>query len=180
MQLRQSRPRDGREVMVLVVQAHVVRQQVQRAVIRERFWHRGVGERVPGGGTLLLEDIVLSNEVARAGVQGAGEKGGEDQVVERVGSGELDESVVEGDLCYNVDEMDAGEWHFKDEDWADGVEYDLEGAEECLPEDGVKKEGFGGGRKVSIKPVNTEGLVVGKVIWLFQISLILPLNITFN
>jgi hypothetical protein len=55
--------------MVLVVQAHVVRQQVQRAVVRERFRHGGVGERVPGGGALLLEDVVLGDEVACAGVQ---------------------------------------------------------------------------------------------------------------
>jgi hypothetical protein len=33
-------------------------------------------------------------------------------------------------LCEDVEEMDACEGDFEDEDWADGVEEDLEGAEE--------------------------------------------------
>lgn len=42
----------------------------------------------------------------------------------------FDEHVVEGELGKDVDEVDAGERHFVDEDGADGVEKNLKCAEE--------------------------------------------------
>lgn len=89
MQLMQPRPGDRREIMVLVVQAHVVGQHIQWAVVRIRF-RRGEGAKrvrgVDGRSGLLLElgeglgaagfdvgeEVVLGDEVAGAGVERAG------------------------------------------------------------------------------------------------------------
>lgn len=83
---------------MLVVQAHVVRQKVQRAIIRERLRDRDGRIAWPGGLTpgRAVEDVVFGDEVARAGVQGAGEEGAEDEVYEGGGGGVSDEEVVEG------------------------------------------------------------------------------------
>ena len=35
---REPCPRHGREIMVLVVETHVVRQEIERPVVGERFW----------------------------------------------------------------------------------------------------------------------------------------------
>lgn len=95
MQLMQPRPRDRREIMVLVVQAHIVRQHIQRAVVRVRFrrgegpervrrvdGRRGLllelGERLGAAGFHVGEEVVFGDEVAGAGVEGAGEEGGGD------------------------------------------------------------------------------------------------------
>jgi len=115
---------------------------------------------------LALEDVVFGDEVARAGVQRASEEGGEDQVVEGVGGAELDEDGVEEELDEDVDEVDGGEGHGVDEDGADGVEEDLEGAEEGFAEEGVEEYGFKGGGEVGVEAVDAEGFVVCEVVWL--------------
>ena len=56
--------------------------------------------------------------------------------------------------------MDGSEGHFVDEDWTDGVEEDLEGAEECFAKEGVEEEGFEGGGEVGVEAVDAEGFVV--------------------
>jgi len=114
---------------------------------------------------LALEDVVFGDEVARAGVQRASEEGGEDQVVEGVGGAELDEDGVEEELDEDVDEVDGGEGHGVDEDGADGVEEDLEGAEEGFAEEGVEEYGFKGGGEVGVEAVDAEGFVVCEVVW---------------
>ena len=48
-----------------------------------------------------------------------------------------------------------------------GVEEDLEGAEEGLAEEGVQEEGFEGGGKVGVQAVDAEGFVVCEMVWLF-------------
>lgn len=146
--------------MVLIMQTDIVGEEVQRAVVRERFRHRAVGKRVLGGGGLALEDVVLGDEVASAGMQGAREEGGEDQVEEGLRRAELDEGVVEQHLRCDVDDVDAGERHLEDEDGADGVEEDLEGAEEGFAKDRVEEYGFNGCGQVGIKPVDAERFVV--------------------
>ena len=115
---------------------------------------------------MALEDVVFGDEVARAGVQRASEEGGEDQVVEGVGGAELDEDGVEEELDEDVDEVDGGEGHGVDEDGADGVEEDLEGAEEGFAEEGVEEYGFKGGGEVGVEAVDAEGFVVCEVVWL--------------
>jgi len=43
----------------------------------------------------------------------------------------------------------------------EGVEQDLEGAEEGFAEDGFEKDGFEGGGEVGVEAVDAEGFVVG-------------------
>lgn len=114
---------------------------------------------------------MLSNEVACTGVQGACEKGGEDEVVEGVRGGEPHEGVVEENLRADVHEVYAGERDLKHEHGSYRVENDLEGAEEGLPEDGVEEEGFGGCRKVGIETVDAKRFVVCEMVWLFSVTL---------
>lgn len=64
--------------------------------------------------------------------------------------GELDEDDVEDDLDGDVREVDAGEGDLVHEDGADGVEEDLEGAEEGFSEDGVEEDGLEGGGEVCV------------------------------
>jgi hypothetical protein len=71
-----------------------------------------------------------------------------------------DEQVVEEGLCEDVDEVDAGEGYFVDEDGADGVEEDLEGAEEGFSEEGIEEYGFEGGGEIGVESVYAEGFVV--------------------
>lgn len=92
---------------------------------------------------LPLEDVVFGYEVPGAWVQGSGEEGGEDEVVEGiVGVGCFDEEDVEEDLGEDVEDVDRGEGDGVDEDGSDGVEEDLEGAEEGFSEEGIEEYGF--------------------------------------
>lgn len=63
--------------------------------------------------------------------------------------------------------MDGGEGDAVDEDGANGVEEDLEGAEEGLSEEGVEEYCFEGGGEVGVEGMDAEGFVVGQVVWLF-------------
>lgn len=58
-QLGQPRPRDRREVVVLVVKAHVVGEEVERAVVGECLW-RGwsVRHRAPWRRRGLFENVL--------------------------------------------------------------------------------------------------------------------------
>jgi hypothetical protein len=64
--------------MVLVMQANIIRQHVQRAVIRIRLRDRDIRRGIPGLCRPLLEDVVLGDEMARAGMERASEERGED------------------------------------------------------------------------------------------------------
>lgn len=141
--------------MVLVVQAHVVREPVQRAVVRERLGQGRVRARVPRGVRLLAEDVVLGDEVARAGMERAREEGREDEVVERVRGAGPDQDVVERELSCDVEHVDGGEGHGVHEDGPDGVEENLEGAEEGLAKEGVEEDGFKGRREIRVEAVDT-------------------------
>lgn len=78
MQRRQSRPGHSREVMVLIMQAHIIRQRVQGAIIRIRLRDRDIRGGIARPSRLLLEDVVLGDEMACAGMERAGEERGED------------------------------------------------------------------------------------------------------
>lgn len=162
----QPRPGNGREIVVLVVQADVVREDVEGPIIRKGLGDGDLVVRVALGGRDGLVDVVLGDEVAGEGVQAASQKGGEQQVEEGVGGGVGDEEGVEGELDDDVEEVHPGEGDAVDGHGADGVEEDLERAEEGLAEDGVEEEGLDGGGEVRVEAVYAEGLVVGEMIWL--------------
>lgn len=64
--------------------------------------------------------------------------------------------------------MDGGEGRAVDEHGTEGVEEDLESAEEGLAEEGVEEESFDGGGEVGIEACYAQGLVMGKVVGLFR------------
>ena len=109
VQCGQATPWHGGEIMMLIMQADIIRQQIQRAIVTKRLGQR----HSPSRPILTLdarvrrdaEEIVLGNEVPRAGMQRAGEEGGEDEVVQRVGGCVRDEGVVERDLREDVEEV---------------------------------------------------------------------------
>lgn len=109
---------------------------------------------------------MLGDEVAGQRVQTTGEEGGEEQIENGVPGAEVEEGQVEGELDDDVEEVNTGQGDAVDGHGAQGVEEDLEGAEESLSEDGVEDEGFEGSGKVGVEAVNAQGLVVGKVIGL--------------
>jgi hypothetical protein len=74
---------------------------------------------------------------------------------------ELDQGDVEEDLDCNVEEVDPGKGERVDHHGAQGVEEDLEGAEEGFAEDGVEEDGFEGSGEVGVEAVDAEGFVVG-------------------
>ena len=163
-QLGQARPGDGGEVVVLVVQADVVGEEVERAVVAERLGDGQVVGRVAGLRGHLLVDVVLGDEVAGGRVQGSGEEGREEQVedrVEREEPGQLGgQDVVEAELDGHVERVDARQGDLVDHHGPQGVEEDLEGAEEGLAQDGVEEDGLEGGRQVGVEAIDAEGLVV--------------------
>lgn len=166
VQLGQPRPGDRREIVVFVVQSHIVRDPVERAVVAERLRDGDLVVRVAGFGRDLLVDVVLGDEVACRGVQAAGEEGAEQEVEEGVGGEEgvgqqENNGVVEEELDGQVEPVYPGEGHAVDGHGAQGVEEDLEGAEEGFAEDGVEEEGFEGGGQVGVETVDAEGFVVG-------------------
>lgn len=171
--LVQAGPGDGGKVVVLVVQADVVGDPVERAVVG-----KGLGDGDPVGRVTLgrgdgLVDVVLGDEVAGDGVQAAGEEGGEDQVEEGVPRGVADEEHVEADLDGDVEGVDAREGDAVDGHGAYGVEEDLKGAEEGLAHDGVEEEGLEGRGQIGVETVHAEGLVMGQVVRLDYLLAIL-------
>ena len=103
---------------------------------------------------------MLCDKVPRARVQRACEERAEDEVPQRVATKGLDEEVIERDLSEDVEEVQAGEGEGVDHHGAEGVEQDLEGAEEGFTKEGVEEEGLEGGGEVSVKTVDAERFVV--------------------
>ena len=87
-----------------------------------------------------------------------------------MGRGESHEGVVEGGLDGDVEEVDFGEGHAVDGHGAEGVEEDLEGAEEGLAEDGVEEDALDGGGEIGVDAINAEALVVGEVVGLLLLA----------
>jgi len=157
VQLVQSSPRNGREIMVFVVQADIVSEQIERSVVRERLGDGRVAGGIFGGfvgEALAVEDVVLGDEVARTGVQGAGQEGRGDEIVERVCAAESYKGHVECHLGGDVEGVDSCQGQLVDHHWAEGVEEDLEGAEEGFSGNGIEEEGFESGGEVSVKAVD--------------------------
>lgn len=70
------------------------------------------------------------------------------------------QDVVEDGLDKDVDEVNGGEGNGVDEDGTNGVEEDLEGAEEGFSQNGVEEDGFEGCGEIGIETVNAKGFVV--------------------
>ena len=147
---RQPAPRYGREIMMLVMQANVIRQQIQGTVIRIRLRQRCASRAARRCQLRAIKDIVFGYKMARTRVQGAGEEGGEDEVCESVGAEVADHEIVEQALGKDVEEVELRERELVDEHGTEGVEEDLEGAEEGFAEDGVEEEGFQCGGEVGV------------------------------
>ena len=92
----QARPGDGREVVVLVVQANVVGEEIQRSVVRVCFRERNLVGGIHSVFVGLLENVMFGDEVAGAGVERAGEEAAHDQVSQGPSSCESNECVIEG------------------------------------------------------------------------------------
>lgn len=104
-------PGDGGEVVVLVVQADVVREEVEGAVVRVRLGDGDAVGRVGLRGRHRRVHVVLGDEVPRERVQAARQEGGEDEVQHgpRAQRGEHD--GVEGELHADVDGRHPREGH---------------------------------------------------------------------
>lgn len=170
VELRKARPRHGREVVVLVVESDIVCEEVEDAVVGVCLrdwdlvrWVRGVLGR-------LLKDVMLGDEVACTGMERASQEAAQDQVSDRFSADKLDECIVEEELGDDVEEVDLRQRELVYEHWAEGVEEDLEGAEEGFAADRVEEKGFEGGGEVGIEAVHAERLVVRKMVWLHFVS----------
>lgn len=160
VELGQAGPGDGGEVVVLVVQADVVGEDVEGPVVRVRLRDRRAVVRVRLGGRHGLVHVVLGDEVAGQRVQAAGQEGGQDEVEHGLHAHGLEDDSIEDDLHGEVDTGDPGEGHAVDAHGAHGVEQDLERAEEGLAEDGVEEDSLQRSRQIRIQAVNTKRLVV--------------------
>ena len=157
-------PGNGREIVVLVVKTDVVGEPVERSIVREGLGHGDLVLGVASRGGDGLVDVVLGDEVASQGVQTSGEEGREQEVEQRVDRGVLEEDKIEGDLDKDIEGVDAGQGNAVDGHGSQGVEEDLESAEEGLSENGVKEDCLESGRKIGIEAINAEGLVVSKMV----------------
>lgn len=150
-QLWQPGPRHGGEVVVFIVVAHIVGEHVQWAVVAVRLGDRHAIVRVVGLRGDCLVDVVLGNEVACGGVQAACEEGREQEVEERLPRvGGFDEDSVKGELYSEVDEMHPGKGHLEYAHGPDGVEEDLEGAEEGFAKNRIKDNRFEGSGEIGV------------------------------
>lgn len=163
-QLGQAGPGDGGEVVVLVVQADVVGEEVEGPVVRVRLRHRHLVVRVRLRRRHRLVHVVLGDEVARQRMQAARQERRQYEVQHSLRTEGLEDDGVEGELDGYVGGGDPGKGHAVDAHGSDGVEKDLEGAEEGLSEDRVEEDSLEGSRQVGIETVDTQGLVMRQVI----------------
>ena len=164
VQLVQARPGDGGEVVVLVVQADVVRQEVEGPVVRVGLGDGDAVGRVGLRGRHRRVHVVLGDEVARQRVQAAREERGEQEVQHRLEPQGAQDRGVEGELRGHVQGGDPRERHLVDGHGPQGVEEDLEGAEEGLAENRVEEDGLEGRGQVRVQAVDAQGLVVRQVV----------------
>lgn len=158
-------PRHCREVVVLVVKSDVVGEPVEGPIVREGLGDGDLVLWVASGGSNGLVHVVLGDEVASQRVKTPSQKGGEQQVEKRVDRGVLQENEIKGDLDSDVEGVNSSQRNAVDGHRSQSVEEDLESAEEGLSENRIQNEGLEGSGKIGIKAIDTEGLVVGKVVW---------------
>lgn len=132
MELGQTRPRHAGEV-VMFAATSARAQSIERALVIADIVGERVERTVVGEGLVAargrVEDVVLGDEVGRAGVETAGEEGAEDEVGEGPPAEQLVDAEAECELDSKV-ERDPGRWPLgADEAGSQGVEEDLECAE---------------------------------------------------
>lgn len=138
--------------MVLVMVPDIVSEDVQWAIVAV---------------CLLLEPVpkvVLGDEVASAGVQGAGKEGRGNEIDEGADAEGTDEHVVEHELDDDVEEVPFRQTLCADESGTEGVEEDLESREEHFAEDVVQQDQLQARWEVSVYAVLTLELVVLNVV----------------
>jgi len=196
----QPGPRDGWEVVVLVVQADVVGEDVEGSIVRVCLGRREGIKRVrllifgvrhvffavarlsrlpllKRLGTALLnvrEEVVLRDEVARARMQRSCQERAQEQIIQRLqgAAAELYKRIIEGELHDQVQDVDIRKGRAVNEHGPEGVEEDLEGAEEGLAQQGVEEEGFQSCWEIGIQTRDTERLVVRQMVGLFKRQLV--------
>ena len=129
--------------MVFVVVAYVVHEDVQGTVVTECLWNWDLGRRVLRCNRLPLKDVVFSDEMRGTWMQTPCQKRAQNQIPKRVVTPrQLYERVIEDQLDSDIEGVDFGERDLVDHHGAEGVEEDLEGAEEGFACDGIEEEGF--------------------------------------
>ena len=156
--------------MVLIVKTDVVGEPVQRSVVRESLGNRNAVLGILLGGCDGLVDVVLCDEVARQGVEASSEEGRKEEVENGVPGGEVEESKVECKLDGNVEVVNVGQGNTVDSHRSEGVEEDLESAEESFAENRIEDEGFESGWEIGIEAINAKGLVVRQMVRLKAVS----------
>lgn len=160
----QARPRDGWKVMMFVVKTNVVRQHVERPIVRVRFRQWDLVRRVRSVLVRLLKNVVLGDEMACAGMQRSSQEAAHDKVSQRSSTCVLYQGVVKCQLDGNVQEVNLGHRQTVYEHGSQGVEKDLESREKGFTSDGVEEEGLESGWQIGIKAIDAQGLVMGEVV----------------
>ena len=154
---------------MFVVQANIIGEEVERTVVRvclRWFAHRRwfvFGDLAGIRG--LGEDVMFCDEVAGARVEGACQEGGEYEVGQCFPAECLDDGVVKGELGHYIECVDPSDRELVHHHWPDGVEQDLEGAEEGFAGYRVQEPGFECRGKIGIQTIDTERFVMGEVVW---------------
>lgn len=91
--------------MMFIMQPHIICEKIQHPIITKRLRDQRARQRIRAvlGG---IEDVMFRYKMSRAGMEGACEEGGEDEVKEGVEGAEMDEENVErvlDDDVYVVD-----------------------------------------------------------------------------
>lgn len=115
VELVEAGPGDGGEVVVLVVEADVVGEEVEGPVVRVGLGHGEAVGRVGLGRGHGRVDVVLGDEVARQRVQAAGEERRQDEVEQGFAAQGAQDDGVEGHLRGYVEGRDPGERHAVDD-----------------------------------------------------------------
>lgn len=93
---------------------------------------------------------MLGNEVARTRVQRASQEGTNDQIGKRAEACVSHKEEVKNDLSNDIQEVNLGQGQLVHHHRTNGVEKDLEGAEEGLAKDRIQEESLKRGGQVGV------------------------------
>lgn len=112
------RPRNGREIVVFVVQAHVISQQVEWPVVRECLWDGSELRVCVCVDSLALEDVMFCNEMRGTRMERSCQERAHNQIPQGIGPSKFDQGVIEAQLCNDVEGMDSCERELVYEHWS--------------------------------------------------------------
>lgn len=127
---------------MFIVQAHIVGQEIERAVVGKSLGDGNQTGGIPCRLGLFLENVVLCDEMAGARVERAREKRAENEVLERIKSCVSYKRNVKDDLNKYIPEVNSREWQLVHHYRPNGIEEDLKSAKKGFSQDRVQKEGF--------------------------------------